>query len=67
MTYTVPDNLIAAMEAGELTQSQLRELIRIEAESIGLTFDEAIDRAKKGTLPGCHIGSDIDFLIEMLS
>lgn len=62
----IPEEIVCAMMDGELTQAQLRELIRIEAEAIGLTFDEAVESARDGTLPRCHIGSDVDFLIEML-
>lgn len=62
----IPNEIVRSLEAGELSEAQLRELIRIEAESIGLTFNLAIESARNGTLPRCHVGSDVEFLIEML-
>ena len=61
-----PKELVAAIEAGELTDEQLRQLITLEARELGLTFDEAVRRAKERSLPGCHLGSDLGLLIEML-
>jgi hypothetical protein len=62
----IPDDIVRAMECGELSRDQLRELIRIEAESIGLSFDEAVERARQRTLPNSLIGSDLRFLVLML-
>jgi hypothetical protein len=63
----VPDEIIQALEDGVLTQAQLRELIAIEAEDIGLSFDEAVERARQRTLPKNAIGSDIQLLVMMLA
>ena len=61
-----PKELVDALEAGELTDEQLRQLITLEARALGLTFDEAIRRAKDGSLPGCHLGADLSLLVELL-
>ena len=63
----LPEALVAAIESGELTQAQLRQLITLEARELGLSFDEAVTRARAMTLPRSLIGSDIDFLVELLS
>ena len=57
----------AAIERGLVTQAQLRELIEIEAEQIGLNFDETVRRAHQGTLPKNEIGIDLEFLVRMLA
>ena len=43
----IPDDLLAALEAGELTTDQLRRLIELEANRLGMTFDEAVERARQ--------------------
>ncbi|MBA2450999.1 MAG: hypothetical protein H0V51_23545 [Chloroflexi bacterium] len=63
----VPLAIQEAIERGFLTQEQLRELIEVEAEWIGLSFDEAVDGAHKGTLPENLIGTDLEFLVDMLA
>ena len=46
-TVQVPPDLLAAIEGdGVLSREQLCQLITIEAEMIGLTFDEAVARAR---------------------
>ena len=66
-TVQMPPDLLAAIEGdGVLTDEQLRQLIEIEAESIGLTFDEAVAAARAGSLPKNHIGFDIRSLVGML-
>jgi hypothetical protein len=61
-----PKELVAAIEQGELTDEQLRQLITLEARELGLTFDEAVRRAKERSLPGCHLGADLSLLVELL-
>ncbi len=63
----IPEDIIRGLDAGELTEAQLRELIRIEAVDLGFTLEEAIQKASTGDLPRTHIGSDVEFLVEMLS
>lgn len=66
-TVQMPPDLLAAIEGdGELSREQFRQLFEIEAESIGLTFDEAIAAARAGTLPKNPIGDDLDFIASML-
>ena len=62
----MPADLLAALEAGELTMDQLRRLIAWEAGQMGLSFDEAVRRSEDGTLPKTVIGLDVDLLIRML-
>lgn len=62
----LPATLQEAIEHGELTEDQLRELIRLEAAELGLTFDEAVQRAREGTLPHDLLGTDIGMLVELL-
>lgn len=49
-----------------LTESQLRALVADEAKLLGLTFDDAVKRAKSRTLPRTYIGDDLALLIELL-
>lgn len=59
--------LEGAVERGELTDAQIRELIAREAKQLGLTFAEATARARAGTLPGNYLAADIELLVELLS
>ena len=62
----LPEDLIQALEAGELAVDQLQQLIRLEAAALGLSYEEAVARAYSRELPKSRIGSDIDFLVELL-
>ncbi len=62
----LPESLRKAMDGGVLTFDQLRLLIKLEAEAIGLDFDSAIKDARDGTLPHNPIGTDLSLLIQML-
>ena len=66
MPLRLPRALLEAMDAGELTVSQLCELVRLEAESIGLTYAEALVAARTNTLPHTPIGWDIESHVKML-
>lgn len=66
-TTQMPADLLAAIEGdGVLTEEQFRQLFEIEAESIGLTFDEAIEAARAGTLPKNPIGFDLEFIASII-
>jgi hypothetical protein len=65
-TYEVPADLLEAMENGALTDEQLRRLIALEAAQLGLSFDEAVRRARDGSLPKTVIGSDVELLVDLL-
>lgn len=66
-TTEMPPDLLAAIEGdGVLTTEQFRQLFEIEAESIGLTFDEAIAAARAGTLPKNPIGFDLEFIASII-
>lgn len=53
----LPEALQQAIEKGELTEAQLRELITLEAQALGLNYDEAVKLAKERRLPKNHIGA----------
>jgi hypothetical protein len=63
----IPPELSQAIESGVLTQDELRQLITIEAQAMGLTFDEAVRQAHARTLPRTALGSDIELLVELLA
>jgi len=58
----VPDDLLHAIETSSMTHEQICQLIEIEALELGLTYDEAIQKAREGTLPTGPLGSNIEFL-----
>ena len=62
----LPLELQQAIEEGALTDEQLRELITLEAKAIGLTFEEAVARARNRTLPHNALGTDVEFLLHLL-
>lgn len=62
----LPLELQQAIEEGALTDEQLRELITLEAEALGLTFKEAVECARAGTLPHNLLGSDLQLLVQLL-
>jgi hypothetical protein len=63
--YYVPQHLVDAIESGELTHEQLRELIEIEAAELGLTFEEAEEHARVGKLPKHGLGTSVETLLWM--
>lgn len=58
-------DVLAALEAGELTQDQLRRLIVWEAGQMGLSFDQAAEQFEAGALPRTALGLDVDLLLRM--
>jgi hypothetical protein len=55
------------IDRGEpLTEAEVREIIRAEAAELGLSLEEAIDRARAGTLPRQFPAPDIELLVGML-
>lgn len=62
----MPPDLLEAIENGEISLEQLRELIRIEAQDLGLGLEEAIRRARARTLPRGVIADDLELLVGML-
>lgn len=65
-TVQMPQELIDAIEAGELSDEQFLQLIAVEAAMIGLTFDEAVAGARTNTLPWNAVGMDLRMLVRML-
>lgn len=64
---TAARSLQQAIEQGELTEEQLRELITLDAEILGLSTDEAIRRARARRLPKTYVGADLELLVGLLS
>ncbi|MBI2455100.1 MAG: hypothetical protein A3G35_16250 [candidate division NC10 bacterium RIFCSPLOWO2_12_FULL_66_18] len=62
----LPEALQEAIEKGELTEAQLRELIALEAQALGLTYEEAVRRARDRCLPKNHIAADLELLVQLL-
>ncbi|MFN8636535.1 MAG: hypothetical protein U0893_22025 [Chloroflexota bacterium] len=62
----VPAHLLLALEDGELSQTQLRQLIGIEAEALGLAFDDAVTLARARQLPRTAVSTDLELLVELL-
>jgi hypothetical protein len=62
----MPNDLLAALESGELTQDQLRRLITHEAAQLGFSFEAAVIKAHEGTLPRNALGSDVEMLVSLL-
>jgi len=62
----LPQDLEKAVEQGRLTESQLRDLITLEAEALHLDFAEAVRLAREGGLPKNHIGADLELLVDLL-
>ena len=63
----LPTDLQQAIERGELTEAQLRELIELEAKAIGLTYTEAVKKARERRLPKNYIGADLELLVQLLA
>lgn len=61
-----PQTLIDALASGDITTEQLTELIRCEADELGLTYEEAVALAEEGALPKGPLGTDIEYLLDML-
>lgn len=65
-----PQEMADALDRGnvviEITQEQLIQIIESEADELGLTFEEAVERAQSNTLPKDALGSDLQFNIMML-
>jgi hypothetical protein len=62
----LPDDLQQAIERGELTEAQLRELIELEAKALGFTYEEAVQKAKERRLPHNTLGADLELLVQLL-
>jgi len=62
----LPQTLRESIEKGKLTEAELRELIKLEAEAIGLDYDEAVKLARERRLPKSPIGADIELLVQLL-
>ncbi len=55
-----------AIERGRLTPEQLRQLIALEAQALGLSFEEAVRKARARRLPKTPLGADLELLVQLL-
>lgn len=62
----LPEDLCVAVESGRVTAEQLRQLIEIEADVIGLRYDEARALAAERRLPHNAIGGDLQLLFGLM-
>ena len=62
----LPQELREAIAAGNVTIDQVRELFRLEAEDLGMTFDEALAAARAGSLPHSAVGADLELLADLI-
>jgi hypothetical protein len=59
-------SLLEAIDHGDLTDAQLRELITAEAAVLGLDYETAVKRARARTLPKTVYGLDLELLVMLL-
>lgn len=62
----IPDELVKALQSGELSPGQVRELIELEATALGLSFTQAVDAVQQQSLPWSPLSADLSFLVSML-
>jgi len=62
----LPEHLLEAIAAGNVTIDQVRELFRLEAAALGMTFDEALAAARAGLLPNSAVGADLELLADLI-
>jgi hypothetical protein len=62
----MPRALKSAIQAGQLSERQLEQLIKHEARELGLTYRQAVRRAREGRLPDSTIGTDLAMLVSIL-
>lgn len=66
--HQLATTLTRSLEQGNpLSTEEVRELIAHEAELVGLTYEQALRRARTRTLPRNYLGADLQLLIDMLS
>lgn len=58
----LPTELQAAIESGTLTTDQVRQLADLEAQALGLTLDQALEKARRRELPQSYLGQDLQML-----
>jgi hypothetical protein len=64
----LPADLIEAFsDGGEPTVEQVRRLMKLEAEAMGMTFDEALEALHEDKLPHTPVGIDFRYLADELA
>ncbi len=66
LAVPLPAEVELALAQGELTERRLRELITLKAQALGLSFGEAVRRARERRLPHVAAASDLEFLVQLL-
>jgi len=61
----ISKTLREAMKRGRLTPTQVTRLIGVEAKALGLSTEEAIQRARSGDLPRDYLADDIAQLVRL--
>jgi len=64
---TPPAALLEALRTGRLTRSQIRELIKCEADELGLSYKDAKKQAEQAALSKGPTGTHIEYLFDMLN
>jgi hypothetical protein len=62
----MPKELKEALKRGRLTERQLKRLVEHEARELGLTYRQAVLRARSGKLPDTTVGTDLAMLVSIL-
>lgn len=65
-TKQLPQEILDAIDHGVVTQEQLKEIIAFQAKALGLEYDEAVQRARKDTLPRNTAGTHLRLLVSLL-
>lgn len=61
-----PEEVQQAALSGEIvTEDHLRALIELDARALGMSADEAILRARNGTLPRTPVADDLILLLSI--
>lgn len=62
-----PEYLQKAIATGTLTREDVREIFALEAEALGIPFEEAVRRARERSLAKSCIGADLELLVDLLA
>lgn len=65
-TKQLSQETLDAIDHGVVTQAQLKEIIAVQADAFGLDYDEAVERARRDTLPRTTDGTHLRLLVSLL-
>jgi hypothetical protein len=64
----LPEDLAAAFaDGGHPTVEQVHRLMELEANDMGMTFDQALEAFRDGRLPNSPVGIDFRYWAESLA